>query len=147
MKVILVSILILATSCKNQKNSIQETGSDDKLVLLVQDGYFFTDSMETAVIKDEKTLKSFFSKVNKTRKPGIPVPKIDFSKEMVLVACMGEQRTSEMPFLKMLNGSKEEQIIGIKLESKVKKSEQITSYPFCVYKMPTSANKITFRQL
>lgn len=147
MKVILISILILAASCKNQKNSIQETGNDDKLILLVQDGYFFTDSMETAVIKDEKTLKSFFSKVNKTRKPGIPVPKIDFSKEMVLIACMGEQRTSEMPFLKMLNDSEEELVIGVKLESKVKKTNQITSYPFCVYKMPISSDKITFKQL
>jgi hypothetical protein len=147
MKVILISILILATSCKSQKKSIVETSNNDKLVLLVQDGYFFTDKIETDVIRDEKALKSFFSKVNKTRKPGIPVPKVDFSKEMILVACMGEQKTAAMPFLKMLEGSKQEQVIGIELKSKSKKTEQITSYPFCVYKMPTSTDKIIFRQL
>ena len=147
MKVILISLIILTTACKSQKKSVQEIGNDDKLVLLVQDGYFFTDTIETHVIKDEKSLKSFFSEVNKTRKPGIPVPKIDFSTEMVLIACMGAQKTSAMPSLKILNDNKGEKIIGISLESKSKNDEQVTSYPFCVYKMPVSFDKITFKEI
>ncbi len=140
MKIILISILILASSCKGQKNLSQET-DDNGLTPLVQDGYFYTDTMETAVIEDEKALKAFFSRVNKTRKPGIPLPKVDFSQEIVLVVCMGEQQTTAIPYLKMIKNDDKETIIGIKMD---KKSEKATSYPFCIYKMPIVKNNIVF---
>ena len=143
MKIILISILILASSCKSQKNLSHEM-DDNGLTLLVQDGYFYTDTSETAIIKDEKALKAFFSRVNRTRKPGIPLPKVDFSKEVVLIACMGEQKTMAIPYLKVVENKDEETIIEVKMEGK---SGRETSYPFCVYKMPISENEVLFKQL
>ncbi|MFD2588215.1 hypothetical protein ACFSQJ_14845 [Croceitalea marina] len=141
MKILLISILILASSCKSQKNLSQEI-DDNGLTLLVQDGYFYTDTSETAVIKDEKALKAFFSRVNRTRKPGIPLPKVDFSKELVLIACTGEQKTTALPYLKMAENKDEETIIEVKMEDK---SGQAIAYPFCVYKMPIVKNNIVFK--
>ncbi len=146
MKIIFISILILASSCKSQKNLSQEI-DDNGLTLLVQDGYFYTDTMETAVIEDEKTLKTFFSRVNKTRKPGLPVPQIDFEKEMVLVVCMGEQKTNEMPYLRFLESNEKEINIAIEMTNTTGKNIYTTSYPFCVYKIPISKHEVVFNKL
>lgn len=147
MKFVLLALLIVASSCKNQKklivtNSVQ----DNELKLLVKDGYFFTDSIETDVIRDEKTLKLFFSKVNKTRKPGIPLPKINFEEEIALIVCMGEQRGMGLPYLSLLKNENQQLVIGIKMEKSAKGNLSI-SYPFCVYKMPISKKEITFKKL
>jgi hypothetical protein len=143
MKLVLITILILTTSCKSQK-ALTLANADDRLTLLVQDGYFFTDSLETNVIRDHKSLKSFFSRVNKTRKPGILVPEVDFTKEMVLIACMGEQKVSGLPILSFLEENGEEISIGIEINDLSKNDNSSMSYPFCVYKMPISEKKVNF---
>ncbi|GMN11439.1 hypothetical protein MTsPCn9_09540 [Croceitalea sp. MTPC9] len=148
MKLILIAIIILTSSCKNQKSLAEaDIKQDNELTLLVQDSYFFTDTMETSIVRDEKTLKSFFSRVNRTRKPGIPLPKINFEEEIALVVCMGEQKTSAMPFLKLLKDDDQEIKIAIEMKNKSKKEDKVVSYPFCVYKMSISENKIVFKLL
>lgn len=148
MRVILISILILAVSCKNSKETLDSNNNDDRLTLLLQDSYFVTDSPETNIIRDTKSLKVFFSRVNKTRKPGLSVPEIDFSKDIVLIACMGVKKTSGLPTLKVLQESKDGITVGIHLEEETNsKSNSTTSYPFCVYKTPITKAKVVFKTL
>lgn len=146
MKFVLIAIVILTSSCKNQKGLVVADDSQDNLLtLLVQDGYFFTDSLETSVIRDEKTLNSFFARVNRTRKPGLPVPKINFEEELVLVVCMGEQKTAAMANLKLVESDNQKITIGIEMQDEIKNT--LVSYPFCVYKMPASESEIIFKLL
>ncbi|WP_350288819.1 hypothetical protein [uncultured Croceitalea sp.] len=146
MKFVLMAIVILTSSCKNQKGLVvTDESQDNSLTLLVQDGYFFTDSIETSVVRDEKTLKSFFARVNRTRKPGLPVPKINFEEEMVLVVCMGEQKTTAMPYLKLIESDNQKIKVGIAVQNETETENTVVSYPFCVYKMPSSESEIIFK--
>lgn len=143
MKSLLVVLVLLTFSCKSQKNRMETNTSmqDDQLVLLVEDAFFPVETPVTYIIEDAKTLKGFFTKVNRTRKPGIPVPIVDFSTETVLVACMGGVRTGLAPRMKI----KTETPGAIEVIAELKGDENLQnslSYPFCVYKIPKSQKRI-----
>lgn len=151
MKYFIISILfVLVSSCNGQKKTITENASDSQLnqentamVLLLQEEYSEFDVTETLVIKDQKNLKSFYSKLNRTRKPGLPVPLIDFEKEMVIIHCNGKQSSIGMASLSM--GKESDSEILLFSKHNVQSSDTntaIVGHPFCVYKMPLSTKKI-----
>ncbi|MBT8302492.1 MAG: hypothetical protein KJO63_14275 [Maribacter sp.] len=118
---------------------------DERLTLILQDNYSGGDVAETLIIRDAKALNSFYSKVNRTRKPGIPVPKIDFSKEMILIYCTGEQTNGKHARLAIEEESEKEVIISTSVEKSIKEGPNaaLTS-PFSVYKMPLTQKEISF---
>ena len=59
MKVVLLTIFVLAVSCKNGKAITESNDYDAKLTLLLQDSYFVTDTAETIVVRDAKSLQVF----------------------------------------------------------------------------------------
>ena len=134
-------------SCKSQKKHNVTDSGNNELTLLVEDGYSGVEEFESMVVRDQKTLNSFFAKINRTRKPGIPVPKVDFAKEMVIVVCAGEQEGIEMP--KLLKASENEKEIIFAVENvnpPKKKDNSLISSPFRVYKMPISNKKVIFNR-
>ena len=146
MKVVLLSLFVLAVSCKNGKAITESNDYDAKLTLLLQDSYFVTDTAETIVVRDAKSLQVFFTRVNKTRKLRLTVPEVDFSKETVLIACMGEQKTNALPRLKVLQENEAELVVGIYLKEEGNTTtNSTTSYPFCVYKTPISNAEVVFK--
>ena len=120
---------------------------NEKLTLLMQDNYSGTDVAETLIIRDIKALKSFYSKINRTRKPGIPVPEVDFAKEMILVHCSGEQTNGKQAMLSVEEENDSEVIISTSVE-KSKKSGTSSALisPFSVYKMPLTQKDISFKK-
>jgi hypothetical protein len=145
----LLILLLAILSCNSQKKSSMANSNgesrSDSLVLLVQDNYAPTDAVETMVIRDESALRNFFSKINMTRKPGIPVPEVDFSKEMILIFCAGTQKDAKLPALSISRETEKEVVIST---SDIKRidSTAIRPYasPFSVYKMPATKKKIVF---
>ena len=145
-------IFAIILSCNGQKkvplsNKSEIKGSGEKLTLLLQDNYSGADVAETLVIKDVKALKSFYSKINSTRKPGLPVPEVDFTKEMILIHCMGEQTNGKQALLSVIEENEKEVVIS----TSVKKSEKSSTSsalisPFSVYKMPLTHKEITFKK-
>lgn len=141
--VILISVLTF--SCKSQKNSQDDSGMniDNDLVLVLEDGYFASDSPLTMTINDQKSLNSFFAKVNRTRKPGLPVPIIDFTTKTVIVFCTGEQKGSER--LKLVKTHETANAIEISLRKVKSKNEAMVSYPFFVYELTKTSKAISFK--
>lgn len=140
-------LLLGMLSCKSQKRHHMTNSADDGLTLLVEDGYSGLEGFESMVVRDQKTLNSFFAKINRTRKPGIPVPEVDFTKEMVVVVCAGEQEGIGMPKLSKATENEEEIVLAIEnLNPPNKKNNSLISSPFCVYKMPLSDKKVTFQK-
>jgi hypothetical protein len=145
-KLYAVSFLLAFLGCKSQNSSQSATKADD-LVVLHQDAYSGIDSYETRVITDQKSLNSFYSKINRTRKPGLAVPTLDFSKEMVLIVCAGTQKGSHLPILTKMEEKEKE--IAIQIGSNVienQKSSTALTNPFSVYKMPLTTKKVVFKQ-
>ena len=143
MKSLLVVLVLLTFSCKSQKNGTEANTNpqDDQLVLLVEDAYYPVETPVTYIIEDAKTLKAFFIKVNRTRKPGIPVPVVDFSTETVLVACVGGVRTGLAPRMKIKMETAQTIEVITALEGD-EDDQGALSYPFCVYKIPKSQKQI-----
>lgn len=144
MKYYLIGILFVLIACNGQKkasveNSVGQLKSDTPLEFILQDEYGSFEVEETMVIKDEKRLKSFYAKINKTRKPGLSVPDIDFSKEMVIVHCSGAQNQSGIPILTY----HKETTTQVLLEHKIEKgTTAVKTNPFCVYKLPLTEKEI-----
>ena len=120
-----------------------QSEKQSSLVLLLQDEYNGFTAVETMVIRDQKRLKSLYAKINRTRKPGLPVPNIDFSKEMVIVHCNGEQNYVGLPRL-ILNKETNTNVVLKSKTSKEKKNASIAivTNPFCVYKMALTTKEI-----
>lgn len=143
-----MGLVFILVSCNGQKKASMESGSsqstlDSSLVLLLQDEHSGFDVAETMVIKDEKRLKSFYSKINRTRKPGLTVPEIDFSKEMVIVQCSGEQNYVGLPTLSLSRETDSEVVLTTKTKKETKSASIIVmTNPFCVYKMPLTTKEI-----
>lgn len=145
---VLVLLTFCLFSCKAQKELAGEKMKD--LELVVQDGYSGIMEYETMVIQDTKSLNKFYSQVNKTRKPGLPVPMVDFSREMVIVVCLGEQKGERMPLLSKINETEEELTLAVELTDPEKTDttqNQAISYPFFLYKMPLSPKAIGFQKI
>ncbi len=141
MKRFLFLTWVCLLSCNAQKNLGKEI---EGLVLLEQDGYSGVDAFETMEIRDTKSLNRFYSQINKTRKPGLPVPMIDFSKEMVLLVCLGEQQGQQSVQLYKTKETDAEIFVGVTLEAKGK-DPLATQTPFYLYKMPLTDKTIVFQ--
>jgi len=153
MKYYLISIFFLLLSCNGQKklsvkNEDSATGNDSSLELLLQDDYLGFEEEETIVIKDQKRLQRFYMKLNRTRKPGLPVPVIDFANEMVIVQCAGGQNQMGVQALSFLQETDAAVILKSELlfEPSSKPSDGVINHPFCLYKMPLNDKEVVVQQ-
>lgn len=122
-----------------------EAQTDADIVLVAEDGYSGIPEYEASTIRDAKSLNKFYSRINRTRKPGLPVPVVDFSKEMVIVVCLGEQKGGQNPVLNKSTETEEGVTLSLQLvpqKTKDSESQQLVSYPFYVYKMPLTTKKV-----
>lgn len=151
MRYLTLIILAILFSCNGQKKAAMENGDGQNnniglLTLVLQDNYSGSINPDTLIIKDRKSLQKFFSKVNRTRKPGLPVPEVNFKKEMVLIYCGGEQPVGRQVSLRFDAENDEELILRTTLEKTKKEStSSAVISPFSVYKMPLTQKEITFK--
>lgn len=147
MRYITLLILLITIGCKNQKNALDNAANavedSEELTLVLSDNYGGTEAPELVVIREEAALKSFFSRVNKTRKPGIPVPEIDFSKQMVLVYCSGKTTAGTMPNLHTTSETDDRMTVGIK-KKQTEKEDSSTAIvmPFGLYLMGLTEKEV-----
>ena len=146
MKNILGLVLIICFACKGQKEISKEKQQvvNNNLVLLMEDNYSSLSTADNVIIRDQKALQKFFAKINRVRKPGIPLPEIDFSKNVLIVVCEGEHAQGDSVALEVLKETEEE----IELHTKKYKGKVISSAmvsPFKVYKMALSKKEIIIK--
>ena len=146
-------VLLFFISCNAQKTTslkvIKNKSSEYSLVLLLSDMYSGQNLPEIQVIKEPATLQKFFSKINRTRKPGLAVPKIDFEKEIVLIYSAGEQLNVITPLIEIKEETETQIILNVlnKKASSLNSTQQITTSPFCVYKLSSIDKSIVFTKI
>nr|WP_298793846.1 hypothetical protein [uncultured Allomuricauda sp.] len=116
--------------------------------LIASDAYSGIDTYEASVIQDSKSLNKFYGRINQTRKPGLPVPQVDFSKNVLLVMCLGKQKGEPTP---LLTKTEEENNILITIEladitSSLETENPLTSYPFYIYKLPHTSKEVSIQK-
>ncbi|MEC7770196.1 MAG: hypothetical protein VX798_03380 [Bacteroidota bacterium] len=138
-------------SCKAQKDGDSPVGEQiADMVLVDHDDFSNIEVYETRVIRDSKSLRKFYTEINKTRKPGLPVPIIDFSKEMVVLVCLGEQRGKKTARLSKLKETDNEVSIAVEILDEEQEGEitiQPLYFPFYLYKMPLIDKTIAFQKV
>ena len=147
----LVLGLICFLSCKAQKEGHKPIGEHmDDLALIDQDNFSTIIDYEVGVIQNQKSLQKFYTKINMTRKPGLPVPMVDFSKDMLILVCLGEQHSEMTPLLSKLHETDTRVSIAVQLIEK-EQVEQISTqpiyYPFYLFKMPIIDKTFDFQKI
>jgi hypothetical protein len=163
MKTTVFLVLLVLTTCNGQKKTAADStqnaqgegpeeknvkkveDSDYRLGLVASDSYSGIEQAETLIIRDAKSLQKFYSKVNRTRKPGLPVPDIDFSREMVVVRCSGAVEGGAVPELGIRKETDDEIVLGIRETGSVSNSSAVTT-PFSVYRMPLTAKEVIVKK-
>ncbi len=146
MKTLILGLLILTGTCGSQKDKVKDANyqelDDNPLTLILSDNYGGTDTEQLLVLRDNKALKSFFSKVNMTRKPGLQIPEIDFSTEIVVIYCNG--KTTDTPTLRIRGVQEEDNqmILDIEKTKDNKSPSTAILMPFHLYKMPLTEKEI-----
>lgn len=149
MKTAVFFLLLIFATCNAQKSrgdsDTEKEGQDADLgvTFVAGDAYSGTEMAETFTITDTKGLKKFYSRINRTRKPGLPVPNIDFSKEMVIVRCSGTTDNDATPNIYILEVTADEIVLGI-TEIKEKSSTSAITTPFAVYRMANTDKEVVF---
>lgn len=142
-KHIFLSFIIITLSCKSQKNGVPET-SPEAMTLLLNDDYSGVEESELHIIKDATTLQKFFATINRFRKPGIPVPEVDFNKNTVLLYFAGKTPVGAQAQVFLREETDEQITLGIK------KGDSTTvaaiGTPFQLYIVPQTNKEIIFSE-
>ncbi|MBT8235541.1 MAG: hypothetical protein KJO04_05075 [Bacteroidia bacterium] len=151
MLLVLVTILLIV-SCKSQKKTGNEESGEGadmpSLSLIASDLYGGAEEEVFEVIRDQASLQKFYRKVNMTRKPGLPVPQIDFSKNMAVLYCSGSTNDIELPEMYISEQNDKEMYLEkakfYAKDSTVQSTATVT--PFGLYLLPLTDKQVIFSQ-
>lgn len=150
MRTLICFALFCLVSCKAQRPM---GDTIDGLDLLQRDGYSGVADFEGHAIRDQKTLKSFYSQINRTRKPGLPVPSLDFGTEMALLIFLGEQAGEKKVMVSKLSENGSEIVLAIEIGEDPDKNKGTDPgsrpilQPFYLYRMPLTEKSILFEKV
>ncbi|WP_209399681.1 hypothetical protein [Pseudozobellia sp. WGM2] len=147
---LLILLVFVALSCKGQKNKPNQIlGKSDlaksTLTLLSRDYIDSTSVERVLVIRDFKSLQKLYSKINSTRKPGLPLLKVDFSTNMLLFyrhRNFNANTTSQL----VLSKSTQDSLILIERENDfIRESSSTMLVPFSIYLLNKMDKKVVIK--
>lgn len=132
--------LVQLNSCKSTAQSSLQEANESGMELILNENYSGFEQEEYLLIKNQKELNAFYGKINRTRKPGLTPPSIDFSTEMILIWC-GDSAASNYADLEL--SEKGDYLEVHKLKATVSKEENsLIVSPFSIYKLPLSTKTL-----
>lgn len=130
-----------------KSDSMKVTPLYETLVESAMGGY---SSPQIKVIKEQNTLLEIYGQVNKTRKPGFPIPTVNFEKETIVAVFLGQKNTGG--FSVSVNEIVEKDgklFINVK-ETKPDKGSMATmvfTQPFCIIKLNNTDKELVFKKV
>ena len=127
----------------NASDMPQET-----LELVASDLYGGSEDEVFQVIRSEGELKKFYRQVNMTRKPGLPVPKIDFTAHTAVLYCSGTTNSTEMPAIFVSSQNESEMVLQKAILDPSDNSQTGTAKltPFGLYLLPFTDKQVILSQ-
>lgn len=93
MKSLFIFVVILFSACKGGQPVQENTPSDVPFQVLINASQSNIEEPQRRIIDNQKELESLFAEINKTRDPEIPIPEIDFDKEIIAFVNLGQTST------------------------------------------------------
>ena len=148
---LLLILLFTGLCCKSQEKGQAKDSSEvvqsQELILLVSDNYGGSENADFRVIRDMKTLRLFFGRVNRTRKPGLPVPEVDFNREIIILHCPGKQLNGGTPRLMIRENTIDKIVLAQEqADTKQKVGIEALTMPFSLYKLPLTEKEIVLQK-
>ena len=154
---VIAAFLFLNTSCKSNKKTtatketdklVQQNSSISKHTKLLSGSHNNITKEDNLIIRSQAELEKIYTTINKTRRPGYSVPKIDFSKEIVIALFMGS-KTSGGYSIKIdhIDFKPEETLVNIIKSKPSGMATSVMTQPFYIAKIPKMAKKIVFADL
>lgn len=146
MKIFLSFMVIILFGCSSAKQkSIQQEITFEVLLEGTHGGY---KDAEFMVIDNSKDLKQIYTHLNKIRKPGFPIPKINFEKELVLALFMGEKSSGGYTILiSEIEEVKDKVHVFIKKTKPEGMAATVITRPFYFCKIPKTDKEIVFKNV
>ena len=105
LKILFLVFIVGIVSCKCNKKTANQTATQSKMEknsktdkipfkVLFDNDHCNIKEAKNVVITNKEELQNIYARINMTRRPGVPLPKIDFDKETVLGIFLGEKSTA-----------------------------------------------------
>jgi hypothetical protein len=147
MKILSLFIILVTLTCKSPKgmmsDSIDKPQEGPELTLVLTDNYGGSEAQEIQVVRDRQQLVNFFAKINRTRKPGLPVPQVDFTSHLVIIYSSGQmQGLSGHPLV--VSHQTQDTLLLRSVEPTGKNQAEGTAViqPFSIYTVPLTDKKV-----
>ena len=120
----------------------------ETLELVASDLYGGAEEEVFQVIRSEGELKKFYRKVNMTRKPGLPVPNIDFTAYTAVLYCSGITFSTDMPKIYVATQNDTEMVLEKAILEGKEGSRAGTAKltPFGLYLLPFTDKQVILSQ-
>ncbi|NER13997.1 protease complex subunit PrcB family protein [Leptobacterium flavescens] len=145
----LAAVFLLFVSCFfNEDRYKTDAVQEPTFELILQEQTGGPAKPQMMVVKGEKSLKDFYIQINKTRRPGLPVPEINFKEEKVIILCMGSRTTGGYS-IEIEKLEEKADLINIYVREKGSPSKYSTSVltePFSIYKIKAADKKLVFKK-
>jgi len=114
------------------------------LELVASDLYGGAEEEVFQVIRNEGELQKFYRKVNMTRKPGLPVPTINFTTHTAVLYCSGTTFSTELPKIYVAAKNDKEMVLqkSILIEQDSPASGTAKLTPFGLYLLPFTDKQV-----
>jgi hypothetical protein len=132
--------IIQLNSCKSAAQTSLQESNNTGMELILNENYSGFEQEEYILIKNQKELNAFYGKINRTRKPGLTPPSIDFNTEMILIWC-GDSSASNYADLELSEKADYLQIHKMKITASKEENTFIVS-PFSMYRLPLSTKTL-----
>jgi len=160
MRTIVTLILLILIFCSSSKDKMKKDTKKEiekitktttlatfETLVVAQMGGFV--SPQIRIIKEEQALREVYGQVNKTRKPGFSLPKIDFTKETIVAIFMGEKNTGGYA-VKVVSVLDKEAILLVTVQESQPKANAMVitalTQPICIVKINSANKNIVFEK-
>ncbi|NQY06512.1 MAG: protease complex subunit PrcB family protein, partial [Flavobacteriaceae bacterium] len=98
------------------------------------------------VVKEQEGLNEIYNYLNKSRKPALNMPQVDFEKETIIALFMGQKNTGGFPIRIDTIDEKDDKLVVNVLEKtpEGKFATMVITQPFCIAKINKTDKEITF---
>jgi hypothetical protein len=84
--------IVQLNSCKSSATNELQNSNGMSMQNILNENYSGFEEEDYFLIKNQEALNTFYGKINRTRKPGLVPPVVDFNQNMLLVWC-GDSKT------------------------------------------------------
>lgn len=138
MRQALFILFCLLLACKGGESPT----SEPELTLVMTDAYGGTPDSGIEVLRDEGSLQKYFARINRTRKPGLPVPEIDFSKYIAVAYSSGQTTDTIIPSIRAVRHNKDTLMLRAQKQDRADSSFTSVRMPFALYVLPKTEKQV-----